>query len=138
MDESHARSATSPSGEPDAARARALRYFQEFLPSILGQLLVEDLRGLSSCFEIAVEDLAGPPWRLAVEEGRLVHVGHGGPSPACRFRLDVATLLEVVSARCAPAEAFFERRIELEGDVETGLTLSTVLEPFFRRFPYTP
>jgi predicted lipid carrier protein YhbT len=114
----------------------AARYFTEFLPTILGQLLIEDLRDLGGCFEIVVTDAATPPWRLVLSRGRLVHVGHDGPAPACRFSLDAATLAEVVAARCTPADAFFEKRIEVEGDVETGLVLSTVLEPFFRRFPF--
>ena len=122
--------------EPERAQPVHARYFSGFLPTILGQLLIEDLRELTNCFEIVVTDADTPPWRLALSSGRLVHVGHDGPAPACRFSLDAATLAEVVAARCTPAEAFFEKRIELEGDVETGLVLSTVLEPFFRRFPF--
>ena len=121
--------------ERDAAE-RAQRYFREFLPGIYGKLLIEDLRDLTECFEIEVSDGDEPPWRLALERGRLVYAGHGGPEPACRFRLDAPTLLEVVAARCTPAEAFFDKRIDLEGDMETGLKLSTVLEPFFERFPF--
>ncbi len=112
-------------------------YFQDFLPGILGKLLIEDLESLSTCFEIAVTDAEDRPWRLVIERGRLVHVGHEGPEPVCRFLLDRETLLEIVRARCRPAEAFFEKRIELEGDMEMGLKLSTVLEPFFARFPYS-
>ena len=115
---------------------RYRRYFGEFLPSILGKLLIEDLRGLTSCVEIEVMDAGDPGWRIAIENGRLSYVGHRGPEPACRFRLDLPTLLEVVAARCTPAEAFFDERIEIEGDLETGLKLSTVLEPFFQRFPF--
>lgn len=111
-------------------------YFTEFLPGLRGRLLIEDLRELSTCFEIQVTDAPEPPWRIAVESGRLAHVGRDGPAPVCRFLLDAATLLDVVRARCAPSQAFFELRIEVEGDVETGLKLSTVLEPFFRRFPF--
>lgn len=112
-------------------------YFTEFLPGILGRLLLEDLRTLSTAFEIDVTDADEPPWRLAVDAGRLVHVGADGPAPACRFALDRATLAEVVSGRLPPQEAFFELRIEVGGDVEEGLRLSTVLAPFFRRFPWT-
>jgi len=117
-------------------RHESHRYFTEFLPSILGQLLIDDLRDLTRCFEIEVTDAPAPPWRLAIESGRLVSVGHDGPEPACRFRLDTPTLVDVVAARVQPAEAFFAKRIDLVGDVEVGLQLSTVLEPFFRRFPW--
>lgn len=118
--------------------ADAKRYFTEFLPGIYGQLLIEDLKNLSVCFEIAVSDGTDAPWRLVVEEGRLVQVGHEGPGPVCRFTLDGGTLLEVVAGRIAPHEAFFDMRIQLEGDIEMGLKLSTVLAPFFQRFPFIP
>jgi len=128
--------------EPDrprpSARERYRRYFEVFLPGIRGRLLVPDLAGLTTCFAIDVADAPDPPWRIAVEAGRLVHVGAGGPEPLCTFRLDVDTLLEVVSARVPPAEAFFARRIELDGDMELGLKLSTVLAPFFAGHPFGP
>lgn len=120
-----------------SAMADWQRYFTEFLPALKGRLLIDDLRDLTTCFEIAVTDGAQPPWRIAIERGRIVHVGQsGGPEPVCRFLLDAATLLDVARARCLPSEAFFDLRIELEGDMETGLKLSTVLEPFFRRHPF--
>jgi predicted lipid carrier protein YhbT len=113
------------------------RYFSDFLPGILDKLLIEDLETLTSCFEIEVTDAGDPPWWLGIDAGRLTYVGHAGPEPVCRFSLDSDTLLEVVTARCTPAAAFFDTRIELTGDMEMGLKLSTVLEPFFDRFPYT-
>jgi hypothetical protein len=127
---------TTTSDEPGACALAWRRYFTEFLPSIRGQLLIEELSTLTVCFEIDVVDSQDPPWRIAVEAGRIESVGSDGPEPVCRFGLDVATLLDVVAARCVPAEAFFAKRIELEGDIETGLVLSTVLEPFFRRFAF--
>jgi len=125
----------------DAARSPAIeapitRYFQEFLPGLFGRLLIADLESLSTRFAIEVTDLEAPAWRIGIEAGRIVSVGHDGPEPQCTFRLDGATLLEVVAARILPAEAFFAKRIELEGDMELGLKLSTVLAPFFEGFPF--
>lgn len=111
-------------------------YFTGFLPGILNQLLLEDLKSLSCCFAIEVVDSGDPPWRLAMEHGRLTYVGPAGPAPACQFSLDAATLLEVASARVSPQEAFFDLRIQLEGDMELGLKLSTVLAPFFQQHPF--
>ncbi len=111
-------------------------YFDDFLPGLMGRLLIEDLHDLTACFAISVTDESGPPWRIAIEAGRITHVGTDGPEPECCFVLNRETLREVIAARCAPAEAFFERRIEVEGDIERGLVLSTVLEPFFQRFPF--
>jgi len=117
-------------------RERARRYFHDFLPGLRGRLLIPDLESLTTCFAIGVRDSDDPPWRIAIEAGRLVAVGPDGPPPLCLFRLDTATLLDVVAARVAPAEAFFARRIDLEGDMELGLKLSTVLAPFFEGFPF--
>ena len=127
------RGRTSPA---EGERERADRYFREFLPGLRGRLLIPDLETLTTCFAIAVRDSGDPPWRIAIEAGRLVAVGPDGPPPLCLFRLDTATLLEVVAARVAPAEAFFAKRIDLEGDMELGLKLSTVLAPFFEGFPF--
>jgi predicted lipid carrier protein YhbT len=113
-------------------------YFTEFLPSIYGELLIEDLKDLTACFEILVKDADDPPWRLAIENGRLAYAGHEGPAPGCRFEVAIDTLLRIVSARETPQAAFFDMRIELTGDIELGLKLSTVLKPFFQRFPYRP
>jgi hypothetical protein len=115
---------------------RVRRYFHDFLPGLMGQLLIPDLESLTTCFAIDVADRDEPPWRIAVEQGRLVHVGHEGPEPLCCFRLASETVLEVVAARVAPAEAFFDKRIDLDGDMELGLKLSTVLAPFFAGFPF--
>ncbi|HKJ23788.1 MAG TPA: SCP2 sterol-binding domain-containing protein [Myxococcota bacterium] len=125
----------------DAARrspveSLVLRYFEAFLPALFGRLLIPDLESLTTCFAIEVTDLDAPPWRIGIEAGRLVFVRHDGPEPLCTFQLDGETLLEVAAARIAPAEAFFAKRIDLEGDMELGLKLSTVLAPFFEGFPF--
>jgi predicted lipid carrier protein YhbT len=122
----------------DTAGASVRRYFEDFLPELFGRLLIADLESLTTRFAIEVTDLDAPPWRITVRCGRLAAVEHDGPDPLCTFRLDGETLLEVVAARIAPAEAFFAKRIELEGDMELGLKLSTVLAPFFEGFPFHP
>jgi len=115
---------------------RCLAYFNEFLPSLRGKLLLEDLKALSSCFEIRVTELDCPPWRLVIENGSLSQVGHDGPDPVCAFIVSLQTALDVFCARKSPQEAFFEQKIEIDGDIETGLKLSTALEPFFKRYPF--
>lgn len=121
---------------PSPSETPVLRYFEAFLPTLFGRLLIADLESLTTCFAIQVTDLDAPPWRIGIESGRLVFVRHDGPEALCTFSLDSDTLLEVVAARIAPAEAFFAKRIELEGDMELGLKLSTVLAPFFEGYPF--
>lgn len=111
-------------------------YFANFLPGILGQVLIEGLKSLTCQVAIEVTDSGDKPWLLVVKKGRLVHVGHTGPEPSCRYVLNVSTLIEIITAQCTPQDAFFETRIHIEGDIEQGLQLSTVLEEFFEQYPY--
>lgn len=111
-------------------------YFTRFLPTMLNKLLIDDLEDLSVCFEIAIEDSDLSPWRLDLRDGCLQYVGHEGVAPVCQYRTDAATLLQVISAKVTPQEAFFDLKIQLEGDLEMGLRLSTVLAPFFSRYAY--
>jgi predicted lipid carrier protein YhbT len=120
----------------DTDRRAANRYFTAFLPSILGRLMIENLRTLDAVFEIRLTDQPDAAWCMVVELGRLVFVGQDGPAPACRFALDTATLLDIVRGELAPQDAFFAMRVEIDDDVELGLKLSTVLECFFQRFPF--
>lgn len=112
------------------------QYFDEFLPSILGQCLMEDLRSLNCTIEIEVSDTDDKPWCLVIEEGCLTQVGPSSSPCNCRYVLDLSTLLDVVTAQCNPQEAFFDTRINIEGDMEEGLRLSIVLAEFFERFPF--
>ncbi len=111
-------------------------YMTNHLPSLCGRPLLPGVDSLSVCFEIALTDMDVSPWRIVIENGRLVSVTQEGPEPACRFDLDCNTMLRLVSGEEPPAVAFFENRVDISGDVETGLTLSTVLEPFFRLYPF--
>ena len=114
----------------------SLKYFNEFLPEIVGKLMMEDLVELNCCIEIEVTDLEEDAWVLNIIDGRLSFIGHAEEDVQSRFLLDAKTLLEVVQAKVSPERAFFDMRIDIIGDVATGLQLSTVLESFFTHFPF--
>ena len=115
-----------------------LRYFTSFLPSLTGQLLIEDLRDLSATFEIRLTDLADPAWKIHIDQGRIGTVSQTGPEAPCGFELGSETFLKIVGGRLGAQDAFFQGDVDIRGDIELGLKLSTVLEPFFKRFPFTP
>ena len=52
------------------------------------------------------------------------------------YRTDAPTFAAVVRGRETPQEAFFDRRIEVEGDVEKALKLAVLFGHFAREFPY--
>lgn len=112
------------------------QYFDEYLPGLRGQLLIPGLRSLSCSLGVVLEDMADSAWTLAVESGQLVSIDAGIADAQCVFRLDSGTLLEIATGALAPDRAFFDLRIEIEGDIALGLQLSTVLAPFFQQHPF--
>lgn len=116
--------------------SRVRRYFDEFLKAKLGRLLVPNLRSLTASFRIRLTDADVPVWSLRIDQGVLASIATGDRNGQCGFVVDTDTFLHVVAARLAPQQAFFQKRAEIEGDIETGLHLVAALAEFFARFPY--
>ena len=111
-------------------------YFTEFLPELRGQLLIPGLRSLSCALGVSLSDVTDGPWTLVIEAGRLAAIQNGLDDASSVFLLDSGTLLEIATGTLAPDRAFFDLRIEIEGDIALSLQLSTVLEPFFKQHPF--
>lgn len=116
--------------------AASRQYFSDFLPGLRGQLLIPGLRSLSCALGVALEDVEGGTCTLVVESGKLASIEAGTAAAQCVFLLDSCTLLEIATGTLAPDRAFFDMRIEIEGDIALGLQLSTVLAPFFQQHPF--
>jgi nucleoside-diphosphate-sugar epimerase/predicted lipid carrier protein YhbT len=114
------------------------RYFSSFLAGKMHRQLLPNLKNLSATCRIVVEDVAAGPWSLSIDEGRLERISQNGEDCQCTFFLASDTFASIVCGKLAPQQAFFQRNINIEGDVETGLRLATVLAAFFRKWPYQP
>ncbi len=112
------------------------RYFSGFLTDKMHKQLLPNLRNLSATCRIVVEDIATGPWSLSIDQGRLERISQNGEDCQCTFFLTSDTFTSIVRGKLAPQQAFFQRNIDIEGDIETGLKLATVLAAFFRKWPY--
>lgn len=110
-------------------------YFTDFLASKVDQRLLPGLKNLTASFGIALNGAQDGVWKVAIVEGAVAAVERNGAAADCTYRVDEETFAEVVSGRLAPQEAFFARRIKVEGNLETGMKLAAVLAEFFRQFP---
>ena len=129
------RSPTTPSETPSAAPTGVEKYFREFLSSKMHRPLLPDLKGLTATFRIDVKGLP-THWTLAVERGELISISRNGLPAQCSFLVDVDTFGDIVSGSLSPQQAFFRRRVEIEGEMETGLMLAAVLAEFFQKYPF--
>jgi nucleoside-diphosphate-sugar epimerase/predicted lipid carrier protein YhbT len=127
--------AEPPAGRQDRERF-VEQYFGSFLREKMHRQLLPNLRHLSASCRIAVEDLPGRSWSLRIDQGRLDEISQNGMVCQCTFALHSDTFAAIVGGRLAPQQAFFQRKIHIEGDVETGLRLATVLAAFFKKWPY--
>jgi predicted lipid carrier protein YhbT len=117
---------------------RVDEYFESFLRSRVGQSLLADLRRLSASFAIEIRSQVSRQWHLHVEHGVLMSIARHPDGASCRFTLDEPTFLEIVSGRLAPQRAFFFRRVDIQGDLETGLRVAGVMAQFFQTYPFEP
>jgi len=129
---------SKPSCRPKDSNHVVERYFDSFLADKMHKQLLPDLRNLSATCRICVEDIPDRSWALKIEKGRLEKISANSMNCQCEFLVDRETFGRVVSGQLAPQKAFFKRKIDIQGDMETGLKLATVLAEFFRKWPYNP
>ena len=87
--------------------------------------------GLDVVVSLDVRGPGGGQWTFGWSGGDLVFVESGVERPAdVVYRTDPTAFDDVVRGRQSPQEAFFARRIEVEGDVEKGLKLAVLLGLF--------
>ncbi len=112
------------------------QYFDRFLTEKLHRQLLPNLKHLTANCRIIVDDLPGRSWSLRIDQGRLEEISQNGIVCQCTFSLRSDTFSAIVGGKLAPQQAFFQRKIHIEGDMETGLKLATVLAAFFKKWPY--
>jgi thioester reductase-like protein len=111
-------------------------YFGRFLAGKMHQHLLQDLRGLTATCRIHITLNPAEFWSLRIDQGRLEQISQNGLDSQCTFVTDGATFEQIVSGRLAPQQAFFRKKVEITGNMETGMKLATVLAAFFRKHPY--
>ena len=128
------RKGTAPEGGKNHRYAHA--YFTEFLPTKMDQQLIENLKTLNACFTITITNAPNDRWRIQIKEGRLVGLQNDTGPVECSFETSATAFRKVAEGRLSPQKAFFERQIEITGDIEKALKVAAALSQFFVAFPF--
>lgn len=112
-------------------------YFSHFLASKLHQSLLPNLKKFSATFRIELTGAEPKIWTLSVQHGALESVRSGTFDAQCSFRLAPDVFGAIADGSLGPQRAFFQRQVEIDGEIALGLRLATVLADFFRRFPWS-
>jgi len=111
-------------------------YFKRFLVSKMHRQLLPDLKKLSASCRICISEVPLKSWFLQIDHGRLENISLNGTVSQCTFQVDGNTFERIITGKLAPQQAFFQKKVDIKGNIEKGLTLATVLATFFRKYPY--
>jgi nucleoside-diphosphate-sugar epimerase len=130
-------------GRRDWQRARdagmdCARYVETFFPAAARRSALASVP-LAVTVAVTVTGRGGGQWSLRWGGGGLMSVRRGREAAAdVAYRMDAQTFEAIVRARLSPQDAFFARRVEIEGDVEKGLKLAVLFSHFVEEFPFAP
>jgi thioester reductase-like protein len=114
-------------------------YVERFLPAAARRSLLVRAAGLNLTIGLDVSGPGGGCWSCRWDGGDLTQVRRGeAHGAAVAYRTDASTFAAVVRGRTTAREAFFARRIGVEGDVEKALKLAVIFERFVKENPYRP
>jgi hypothetical protein len=114
-------------------------YVERFLPAAARRSLLAHVAGLSIAVGLEVSGAGGGQWLCRWDHGDLTQVSRGSADGAAViYRTDAPTFAAVVQGRTTAQQAFFTRRIGIEGDVEKALKLAVLFEQFVQDNPYCP
>ncbi len=120
----------------DTSRVDCGRYVEEFFPQALRRSSLAQVP-LDLTVGLDVEGAGGGRWTCRLVRGELASLRRGRHGPVeVAYRLDPATFDALVRGRLAVQEAFFTRRIEIEGDVEKALKLAVLFARLVDECPY--
>jgi thioester reductase-like protein len=113
-------------------------YLERFLPDTARRSVLASIP-LSVSVGLDIRGPGGGRWHCRWVGGELRSVRRATEDGAdVTYRTDVATFAAVVGGTVTPQEAFFDRQIEVAGDVETALKLAVLFGRFAEEFPYQP
>jgi thioester reductase-like protein len=113
-------------------------YLEEFFPAAVQRSTLAALP-LDVTVGLDVRGPGGGRWTCRFTDGQPPLIVRACVQlPEVVYRLDAGTFAEIVARRVDLRDAFFDRRIEIAGDVEKGLKLAVLLHQFVQECPYDP
>jgi thioester reductase-like protein len=125
---------------PATAKASpCAEYIERVLPVQVRRFPLAQAVPAGLVFTLDVRGPGGGVWSCRWAGGGALEVRRDpGAAAAVVFRTDEPTFEGLVTGRQAPQAAFFDGRVEIEGDVEKGLKLAALIEQFLATVPPDP
>jgi len=105
-------------------------YLERVLPGQMRQLSLARLLPPDLLFALDIRGAGGGQWSCRWADGML-NVRRGLDTDAVViYRIDSSTFEDLLRGRQTPQQAFFDGRIEIDGDMEKALKLALFIEQF--------
>ena len=102
----------------------------------MNQRLIENLKSLNANFSIRITNTQADHWHILIRDGRLVELQNDSGPVECSFEINPEVFRKVAEGRLSPQKAFFERQVEIAGDIEKALKVAAALSQFFVAYPF--
>jgi nucleoside-diphosphate-sugar epimerase len=128
--------ASFPSSAVDVSRRSPIQpccaeYIEQIFPKQACQSRLAHEAGLDLIVSIDLQGPGGGQWSCKWTQGELIYARRGlEDGAAVIYHSDPVTFQEIVSGSLTPQEAFFDQRVEMSGDLETGLKLAVLFGQF--------
>jgi thioester reductase-like protein len=113
-------------------------YLERVLPVQVRQSPVSRALPRGLCFALSIDGPGGGQWTCRCGD-RTIRVQRGlDPSAVVTYRMDAPTFEGLIHGRQTTQRAFFDGRIEIDGNMEKALMLALLIEQFLVERPARP
>lgn len=131
------RAETPPSGEALSRRSPCDLFWEVHVPSLLERSRDTTIASLDGTAHFRIEGPAGGDWLLCACRGVIELVERGTPrDPTVTITLSDADFVGIAAGDLDHREAFFQGRVQIDGDVELALRASNLIPILRERFPF--
>jgi hypothetical protein len=117
-------------------RSHCAEYIEQVFPRQARRSRLAREAGLDLTVCIDLRGSGGGQWSCKWRKGEFLYTRAGfDDGAAVIYHTDTATFQAVVGGLQTPQEAFFEQRIAITGDLETGLKLAVLFGQFLAENP---
>ncbi len=122
-----------------------IEYFEELMFDRVNMCPLPRIESLGIVIRFDIVGQNAGSWTIVVEDGILRRVSRNHPdpesqqgnseplsedvvlNPACIFRLDGSTFMSIVRREITPQQAFFEKKVQIEGDMALALKMNVLV-----------
>lgn len=113
-------------------------YLERFLPQFARRSSIAQATRVSASVNFQLSGPGGGVWTCVIDQGDVRRVTRGAVANSdVVYSASSETFGRVVTGRLKPQQAFLQRQVEIDGNIEAGLKLAILFGQFIEEFPFS-